>query len=58
MAIGDRRDTYSSVGFVAVLIIIGLVLIYAFVPRSGEPIKANPTKAPISTNTPAPATPK
>ena len=52
----DNTTTLSAVGFVAALVIIGLVLLYMFVPRPGEPITANPTKAPVTSTSPTPAT--
>ena len=64
MAIRDHDTTHrlrenpglSTLSFVAALVIIGLVLLYMFVPRSGDPITANPTKAPVTSTSPTPAT--
>ena len=67
MAIGDHntdnrfRDgspVLSSAGFIAALVIIGLVLMYMFLPRSGEPVSSidGAARAPVTSTSPTPAT--
>ena len=54
--LSENNPGLSTLGFVAALVIIGLILLYMFVPRSGDPITTNPTKAPITSTSPTPAT--
>ena len=53
----DQSNT-SMVSIVAAVVIIGLILMYMFVPRSGEPVSSidGAARAPVTSTSPTPAT--